>query len=139
MKIAVCRKLEAGADDVWEVIEHFGGLDEWFPAIASCGTTAGAVGARRVMTLDGGLGTIVDGLVDVDAERRRLTYNRMESPFPVSSYVGTVEVFESYDRRAVVTWTVEFESDPDQRDGVADLLTSAIGAGVAGLDAHCSR
>ena len=56
------------------------------------------IGAHRYLTLRRG-GDITDRVVDIDLATRRLTYQRVRSPFPVSSYKGTVEVFESFDSR----------------------------------------
>jgi hypothetical protein len=85
------------------------------------------------MTLKRG-GDITDRIVEIDTAKRRLTYQRMKSPFPVTSYKGTVEVFESFDTRAIVVWTVDFESDPKDSSTVAEALRSGIGAGVDGME-----
>lgn len=135
MKALVTRKVLVPAGEVWSAIEAVGRLDVWFPAIVTCTVTGNGVGAVREMDLDGGLGAMRDVVRSIDAAARRLTYERVESPFPVSSYLGTVEVFESYDGCAVVAWTVDFESDPELAEGVAAVLVDAIGAGVAGLEA----
>lgn len=97
------------------------------------------MGTERRLTLDGGLGEMLDLVRSIDPAARRLTYERVESPFPVSSYLGTVEVFTSYDGLAVVAWTVDFESEPEVAELVADLLRGAIGDGVAGMDDDLSR
>jgi hypothetical protein len=88
------------------------------------------------MELDGGFGSLVEELIALDEGNRRLTYRRTESPFPVSSYLGTVESFTSYDGLAVVSWTVDFESAEAVAASVNELLVDAIGAGVEGLEAH---
>jgi hypothetical protein len=64
----------------------------------------------------------------------RLTYQRVSSPFPVTSYKGTVEVFESFDSRAIVVWTVDFDSEPKDSATVAEALRTGIGAGVDGME-----
>jgi len=86
------------------------------------------------MTIEGG-GEIVDRLVSIDPGERRLVYHRIKSPFPVSSYTGTVEVFTSFDGSAVVVCTVDLESDPEHGPPVASRLEASIGAGVAGMAA----
>lgn len=133
--VAVTRKLRATAEDAWAAVEGVGRLDVWFPSISGCVVEGSGVGARRRLTLDGGLGEMLDIVRSIDREGRRLTYERVESPFPVASYLGTVEVFTSFDGRAVVAWTVELESEADVAEGVAGLLEGAIGDGVAGMDA----
>ena len=45
-----------------------------------------------------------------------------------------VEVFESFDSRAIVVWIVDFESDPEDSATVARALRTGIGAGVDGMD-----
>ncbi len=134
VKSRIARKLAVGADEVWAALEGFGRLDVWFPSISSCRVEGSGVGAARHMELDG-LGPITDVLVGLDAAARRLVYERPESPFPVSSYRGTVEVFASYDGLAVVVWTVDFESDEEVAGLVDQLLVDGIGAGVDGLGA----
>ncbi|HEX7134723.1 MAG TPA: SRPBCC family protein [Iamia sp.] len=131
-KSRIARKLAAGADEVWAALEGFGGLDTWFPSIASCRVEGSGVGARRFMELEG-VGPITDVLVELDGPGRRLVYDRPESPFPVSSYRGTVEVFASYDGLAVVAWTVDFEGDEEVVELVDQLLVDGIGAGIDGL------
>lgn len=133
-KVTITRKLRATSDRAWDAIAAVGRLDVWFPAISGCRVEGEGVGAHRHLTLDGG-GDMVDHIVSIEPEARRLRYHRIESPFPASSYVGTVEVFTSFDGLAVVVWTVDFESDPEMSGPVAELLEAAIGAGVEGMGA----
>ena len=133
-KTRIARRLTVGADAAWAALEGFGRLDVWFPGISSCRVEGSGVGARRFMELEG-LGPITDVLVALDAPARRLVYERPESPFPVSSYRGTVEVFASYDGLAVVVWTVDLEGDEEVLGLVDQLLVDGIGAGVDGLGA----
>ena len=131
-KVTITRKLRATSDRAWDAVAAIGRLDVWFPAISDCRVEGEGVGAVRHLTLDGG-GDMVDRIVSIEPEARRLRYHRVESPFPVTSYVGTVEVFTSYDELAVVAWTVDFESEPEMSRPVAELLEAAIGAGVEGM------
>jgi Polyketide cyclase / dehydrase and lipid transport len=137
-KAVIARKMRVPSSEVWEAVRGIGGLDVWFPSIASCRVDGDGVGARRSMTMEGG-GEITDEVVDVDSTLRRLRYERTESPFPVSSYRGTVEVFESFDSLAVIVWTVDFESEPEVGPAVARALEAGIGAGVEGMDEDLAR
>lgn len=130
----IARKLADSADDAWNALAAFGRLDVWFPSISTCRVEGAGVGAKRFMELEG-LGPITDELIELDPAARRLVYQRTESPFPVRSYRGTVEVFSSYDGSAVVAWTVEFESEEDVAGFVHQLLVDGIGAGIDGLGA----
>jgi hypothetical protein len=53
----------------------------------------------------------------------------------VTSYIGNVEVFSSFDSLAVVVWTIDFESELEVSEGVAALLRDAIAAGLDGMEA----
>jgi hypothetical protein len=91
------------------------------------------------MSLVGGLGVITDRLMALDDDLWRLIYERLESPFPVSAYTGTVEVFRSFDSLAVVVWTVDFDSSPEESGPVADILRAAIADGLDGMEADLSE
>jgi hypothetical protein len=130
----ITKKMNVPADRAWDAIRQFGRLDVWFPSMADCRIEGNGVGAVRHLTLDGGLGEITDHLLAVADDERRLTYERTESPFPVASYVGNVEVFASFDSLAVVVWTIDFESEEEASELVAALLNDAIAAGLDGME-----
>lgn len=134
-KQTITKKLDVPADEAWDAIRKFGRLDVWFPSMAGCRIEGEGVGAVRYLTLDGGLGEITDHLLAIDEEGRRLTYERTESPFPVTLYEGNVEVFRSFDSLAVVVWTIDFESDPESSEAVAAILEDGIAAGLDGMNA----
>jgi hypothetical protein len=136
-KALIARKMNVPADKAWNAISKIGRLEVWFPSIATCTVDGSGIGAHRYMTLERG-GDIVDHIVAIDPQKRRLVYERIKSPFPVTSYRGTVEVFESVDSLAVVVWTVDFESTPENSASVASMLEAGIGAGVEGMAADLS-
>jgi len=133
-KQPITKKLGVPADMAWRAIRGIGRLDVWFPIIESCRVEGEGPGARRYMTIVNGGGAIEDSIESIDDSQRRLVYSRPVSPFPVSSYKGTVEVFTSYDGLAVVAWTIDFESKPEDAAAVAELVHGAIGAGLDGME-----
>jgi len=138
-KQTITKKMDVPAERAWDAIRKFGRLDAWFPSMAECRIEGEGIGALRFLTLDGGLGKITDRLVAVDDEGHRLTYKRTESPFPVTSYIGNVEVFASFDSLAVVAWTIDFESAPEASDVVAALLNDAIAEGLDGMESDLGQ
>jgi len=132
-KISSTKKLTVRATAAWHAIESIGHLDVWFPGIATCRVEGTGAGAHRDMTTTDG-GDITDRVLEIDTLHRRLSYARIRSPFPVTSYRGTVEVFESFDRAAIVVWTVDFESRPEVREIVAKGLIAGISAGIDGME-----
>jgi hypothetical protein len=118
---------------VWEAISRIGRLDVWFPIIETCKVEGNGPGALRYMTVAGG-GEIKDTIEEIDSKNMKLIYLRPISPFPVTHYRGTVEVFTSYDGLGVVVWTIDFESKPEDSASVAELVHGAISAGIDGME-----
>lgn len=133
-KQPITKKLNVPAEIAWQAIRKIGRLDVWFPFIETCRVEGEGPGALRYMTIAGGGGDIKDTIEEIDDANRRLVYLRPVSPFPVSYYRGTVEVFTSYDGLAVVVWTIDFESRPEDAASVAELVYGAISAGIDGMD-----
>jgi hypothetical protein len=132
-KQPIAKKLNVAAETVWNAIRNLDRLDVWFPFIQTCRLEGAGPGALRYMTtVDGG--EITDSIEEIDDGNRRLVYLRLISPFPVSDYKGTVEVFTSYDGLAVVVWTIEFESKPDDAASVAEVVHVAIREGMDGME-----
>lgn len=137
-KQAITRKLDVSAQKAWDAISGIDGLDRWFPIIATCRVEGEGAGARRYMNLEEG-GQIIDLVEQIDHAGKRFTYLRTDSPFPVTHYRGTVEVFDSYDAMAVVAWTIDFDSAPEDSAALADLVRSAISAGIEGMNEELRR
>jgi hypothetical protein len=144
-KQPITKKLNVSVDRAWEAVRGIGRLDVWFPIIESCRVEGHGPGAVRQMTIANGGGTIKDTIEEIDLFKKRLVYLRPVSPFPVAYYRGTVEVLESYDGLAVVVWTIDFDSKPEDARAVADLVKGAIADGIDGMEkdllatAHAAR
>lgn len=133
-KQPITKKLNVPADVVWAAIRNIGRLDVWFPIIETCRIEGDGAGASRYMTIANGGGDIKDTIEEIDDVNMRLVYLRPVSPFPVNYYKGTVEVFKSYDGLGIVIWTIDFESKPEDAVSVAELVYSAISAGLDGME-----
>ena len=133
-KQAITKKINVPAEKVWEAISNIGRLDVWFPIIETCTVEGSGAGAKRNMSLVNGGGDIKDIIKEIDHKNMRLVYLRSVSPFPVTSYTGTVEVFKSYDGLGIVVWTIDFESKPEDSSSVAEIVLGAISAGIDGME-----
>jgi uncharacterized protein YndB with AHSA1/START domain len=131
--VNVTKIVDVSSDSVWAAISAIAGLDRWFPVIASCHVEGAGVGAVRVMELEGG-GKIVDRVTEIDPQQRRFRYERTESPFPVSLYLGTVQLRDAGEGRTEVSWIVEMEVDAEKRQGVAEFIHEALSGGISGLE-----
>ena len=129
-KQPITKKLNVPADKVWQAIRSIDRLDVWFPFIETCRVE----GKLRYMTIANNGGNIQDSIEEIGDSQMRLVYLRPVSPFPVSFYQGTVEVFKSYDGLGIVVWTIDFESEPEHSAQVAELVKNAISAGLDGME-----
>ncbi|MGI5447494.1 SRPBCC family protein [Streptomyces sp. CA-243310] len=107
------------ASQTWESFAAFGDIEQWHPLIAHSvlepapGPGGGPV--RSMTTQDGE--RIREELLLSDPVERTLRYTILDSPFPVTSYVAEVQVWESAaPDRCDVCWSTEFEP-VDPADG----------------------
>jgi hypothetical protein len=131
-QINVSKTITVNADRAWAAISGIGGLDRWFPIIAECSVLGAGEGAIRSMTLIDG-GKITDRIESIDHQQRSLCYNRIESPFPVQSYWGTVKVRKANGGNAELSWAVEIDVHEDNRDTMVELIHRALTDGVDGM------
>lgn len=131
--VNVSKSMQIPAERVWEAIAGIGGLDRWFPVISACRVIGSGAGAMRILTLADG-GEITDRVELIDHRHRCFQYNRIESPFPVSRYLGTVAVNESADGGSEISWTVEIDVPEAQRDELLVFIQQALSGGIDGLE-----
>lgn len=133
-KQPITKKLKVPAEKVWDAISKIGRLDVWFSFLDSCIVEGSGPGAVRYMTIANNGGDIKDIIEEIDHESKKLVYLRPISPFAVTHYRGTVEVFKSYDGFGVVVWTIDFESKPEDSVSVSEIVLSAISSGLDGME-----
>lgn len=138
-KQPITKKLNVSAEKVWDAISKIGRLDVWFPFLDTCIVQGSGAGAKRSMTIANNGGEIYDTIEEINHQQWRFVYLRPVSPFPVSYYKGTVEVFKSFDGLGVIVWTIDFESAPEQSDAVAKIVFDAISAGLEGMEKDLMR
>ena len=112
-KTTVTRKMTVPAAKAWDAIAKVGRLDVWFLTISTCVVEGSGVGAIRRMDLARG-GKIVDHIVDIQPGKMRLTYERVESPFPVTAYF-TTGLFSGVDSKSIVQTTTPRPSKGNRR------------------------
>lgn len=132
-QLNVTKTIIVDADQAWAAISSIGGLDRWFPIITNCTVFGSGEGATRILTLADDA-KIKDRIEVIDHQHRRFRYTRTESPFPVQSYLGTVDVRKVNDGTAEVSWTVDMDVQEFQRDALVELLRNALTEGIQGLE-----
>jgi hypothetical protein len=127
--------INATADEVWSYVRDFGNIAEWLPSIETCEIEDegdGGVGTVRRLT---GAGDAVfrERLVALSDADRSLSYDFVESPFPVRRLRATIRVAPVTDSgQAFVEWSGVFDADAGDEDRMTKIFAKAVYA--AGLD-----
>ncbi|WP_063057410.1 SRPBCC family protein [Nocardia sienata] len=120
--------IDRSPDAVWQVIRDVPGISRWFPAI----TSSEGDQRHRTVILRGG-SRLEETVVTMNDELRRLQYRVVEGDLPINAHLGTVDVLDLGDGRALVVYSTEIE--PAE---LADAFDSACAEGLQGLRAVLS-
>lgn len=131
-KLNVTKIINVTREPVWTAISSAGGLDRWFPVIASCRVEGEGVGAVRYLELDNG-GAIKDVVKEINHAESKFVYVRTESPFPVNRYEGEVTVRNSDGGKTEISWTVEIDID-EHSDELNAFVRNALSDGISGIE-----
>ena len=112
--------IDRSADDVWKLVRDFGGIAEWMPGVETC-EVEGDVRTIGMMGI-----SVKEKLVNLDEEKRSLSYSIVESPMGnLESHLVTIRVAPAGDT-CQVSWTTEVA--PDELMGLFQpMYESAIG------------
>ncbi|MFG1189945.1 SRPBCC family protein [Xanthobacter flavus] len=137
--------IAATPDAVWQIAGDFAGIGGWHPMVKAVRAKGGnAAGAERVLVLE--KGEITDGLDDVDAAQRslswRLNTENVEA-LPVSFYTITLSVNDAGGGKSEVVMagrfyrgdTSNFPPDELNDEAAVAAMTAFFEAGVNGLKA----
>ncbi|HXY57416.1 MAG TPA: SRPBCC family protein [Methylocystis sp.] len=122
----VSKTMSAPSELVWAALRTGDGLERWFSLIDSCRLDGDGVGAVRTLTTAGGV--MNDRIIEISNEDRRFRYRRFEWAFPTEDYIGTVEVRDAGEGRALVLWTACAEAPDDQAQALTAILQNAFGS-----------
>jgi hypothetical protein len=97
-------RIDRPADEVWALLEDFGGLDAWFPGIDGC-TLEGDVRTVATMGIE-----IEEQLVTSDGELRRQQYSIVGGPMVPEYHLATIDVIED-GAGSIVIYSCEVKPD----------------------------
>ena len=123
-------EIPVSADQVWQLVGGFDALPDWLPFIVKSESAEGGR-VRHLTTAEGG--TVVERLQTFDNVARTYTYSILESPFPVSAYLATLQVEGLTDSSAKVTWSGVFTPVAGTTDAAVEELFAGVYKG--GLEA----
>ncbi len=122
---------KASADEVWHVINEFGGLHKWHPWIVDTNTSQlNGVFHRTIVTADGTWA--LESLDDYSWSGKSYTYSVVDGLFPLANYTAVVKVSES-GGGSTVTGSSTFDAAGMADDDVVKLIIDAYQAGFAGI------
>ena len=123
-------EIPVSADQVWQLVGGFDALPNWLPFIVKSESADGGR-VRHLTTAEGG--TVVERLQTFDNVARTYTYSILESPFPVSAYLATLQVEGLTVSSAKVTWSGVFTPVAGTTDAAVEELFAGVYKG--GLEA----
>jgi hypothetical protein len=144
VRIYVSSVIDAAADNVWSRIRDFNALPLWHPGIADSrienNEPSDRVGCiRHFHTRDGGM--IRERLLALSDYEYSQTYEILESPMGVASYVATLKLTPITDgQRSFAEWSAEFECAEGREHELTELIGNGVfQGGFDGLKRHFSR
>jgi protein-tyrosine phosphatase len=102
--------LDRSAEDVWEVVGDPARVGEWLPMVS--GTRM--EGDLRFASISGREGTMCERIVSHSDEERSYSYEVVDSPMRMRSYLSTLSVLADGEG-SLVLWEVDFEP-PEGKD-----------------------
>lgn len=118
--------LDHKASDVWAIIRDTSRVSRWFPGITE---STGDEKQRRVVLGDGS--AIIEDIVTLDDELRRMQYAAVGGDLPIERHLGTVDVLVIDDERSLVVYSTEITPD-----ALAPAFHSAIDEAVRNLPTY---
>jgi hypothetical protein len=132
--VNVQEQVAASAEQVWQVLADFGGVEKWSDPrfIKSCTCDGNEPGAVRTITLADGA-VIRERLEAVDHDARRFSYCIVGTcPLPVANYLATAKVTELPSGGCQVDWQSTFEA-LGSTDEAEKMIRGVYTGGVAGI------
>lgn len=119
-KVSVNKTINVSANEAWEKLSSFRGIEEYSP-IARSETKGEGEGATRTCYMPDGA-AIHEVLNKVDASSMHFQYEITEGPFPISSYISDVVVKPVSSSSCEITWSCIFTSDAEVEGEMSQLF-----------------
>ncbi len=131
--------VDAEAEDVWETIRDFAGMENWYPGIEPGAVrvendkSGDAVGAIRAIEMPGDV-TVREKLLEHSDYRRFYSYRILDYPLPLQDYVGTLQVRRITESPAsFVEWSSRFDVESEMREEGVQNIKSVYQEGLEAL------
>jgi carbon monoxide dehydrogenase subunit G len=131
VSVKVSERIEASADQVWDLFRDFGGIQRFTSGFEKVEVTGSGIGAVRTITLPGGA-ALQERLEAFDERGRKLQYAIVGGPIPVSNYLATIEVKDE-GKACRIDWSSHFEPKGISEDQGRAMIEGVYKSGIAGV------
>jgi carbon monoxide dehydrogenase subunit G len=131
VSVKVSERIDATAEQVWDLFRDFGGIQRFSAGIEKVEVTGSGIGAVRTLSLPGGL-TLQERLEAFDDAGRRLQYAIVGGPIPVTNYLATIEVTDE-GKGCRMDWSSQFEPKGISDDQGRAMIEGVYKGGIAGV------
>ncbi len=121
-RVAVRDELVAPIERVWACFADFGDLSAWAPGRARVSVEGRGVGAVRTVAGDDVPTLRGERLEAYDLGGHSFSYAMLESPFPFTDYLATVQLRDLGGGRTSIDWSSTFEPRGVPTEQVAQLI-----------------
>jgi len=130
--ISISRILDAPIGDVWAITSSFGAARAWMPAVKRVSMVGAGVGAERTVVTP--MGSAVERLLEIDAERHRVRYSVNADAFEmIEGLTGGTDLLVVSADRTKIFWIVDAEEVKGDTAPLVAALSGFIEDSIAGL------
>lgn len=131
VNVKVSERVEATADQVWDLFRDFGGIQRFTSGFEKVEVSGSGIGAVRTITLPGGA-ALQERLEAFDDRGRKLQYAIVGGPIPVSNYLATLEVKDE-GKACRIDWSSHFEPKGITDEQARAMIEGVYRGGIAGV------
>lgn len=132
-KLNVTKTIKVPVSIVWTAISSISHLEQWFSVIKHCQVNGQGVGATRTLTLvDDKI--MHDVIIEIDHRNYQFCYKRTEAPFPISEYLGTINLNSTTQKETKLSWSVEYLVATENQQEMRSLILNVITDGINGIE-----
>ena len=122
-RVQVCEELDAPVQRAWALVQDFGDISAWARGRVVRVEGTGVGMARHI---DGLAGRVVERCETYNDTKHVFSYRLLESPWPVSNYVGSVRLTANGPNKCVIEWAATFETDAPDPEAVRKGVESSF-------------
>jgi len=137
-QVSVKVNIPLAADQVWQTLRDFGGMDKWAFGVASLSLKGSGPGAVRTVTFKDGA-KVVERLESLNDGNRHLSYAILESSLPVEGYVASLTVRDLGPAGSEVEWYSTFGAKGATEEEVSRMLQVLYRRSLSSLQKFLKR